>query len=417
MEKEAKPVHSFTKLEKILKNYDLKHPTARPAVDFSNTEIAFEGKSDEELKKTAWLFKMMNKQWLVDIGAKVGLAAIRMHLPLIESVIKSTIFDQFCGGTTLLESQGTINHLFKHQVLTILDYGVERKEREEDFNNTMNEIIRAIEFASRNESVPVVSTKITGLARMGLLENVQNSKSLSKEQQLEYKSVLKRIDSICHLACRRNVQVFFDAEESWIQDAIDHLVNSMMARYNTKRVVVYNTFQLYRNDRLQYLMDSFYKAEAEGYLLGAKLVRGAYMDKEREKAEKMGYPSPIQLSKAATDDAYDTAIRFCVDNFEKIASCNASHNSESCLLQAELIAQKGIQKNHPNLNFCQLFGMSDTLTFNLAKAGYNVAKYVPYGPIPEVIPYLIRRAEENASITGDMSRELELILREVERRG
>ncbi len=385
--------------------------------DFTNTEVAFAGKSDEALAKSARLFALMNKHWLVGIGSKLGIAAIKMHLPFVEGIVKNTIYEQFCGGTTLLETLKTIEHLQKQNVLTVLDYGAEAKEKEEDFNHTMNEIIRAIEFASQTPGVPMVSTKVTGLARFELLEAIQRGDVLSKELRAEYKNVLKRVDAICYVASQKNVSVFIDAEETWIQDTINHLVNLMMKRYNRERAVVFNTFQLYRTDQLQYLMHSFNLAKKEGYVLGAKLVRGAYMEKERERAAKMGYTSPIHPNKAATDDAYNTAVRFCVDNYEKIASCNASHNAESAMLQAELIAQRGIPRDHPHLLFCQLYGMSDNLTFNLAKTEYNAAKYVPYGPVREVVPYLIRRAQENSSVTGDMSREYQLVLKEMKRRG
>ncbi len=387
-----------------------------PVVDFSNTEIAFHHKSDEALKKSAWLFSMMNKKWLVDTLSPVGLLAVKLKLPFVGTIIKATIFEQFVGGTTLLESQQSIDLLFENKVQSILDYGAEAKSTEKDFNHTMNECIRAIDFAANNESVPVVSAKITGLARFGLLEEIQNGASLDKEMRKEYRNVLKRIDAICHVANDRKVGVFFDAEESWIQDAIDHLVNIMMKRYNKESVIVYNTFQMYRHDRLQYLIDSFDKANEEGYYLGAKLVRGAYMEKERDRAEELAYTSPIQPSKKATDDAFNTALRFCVDNYKKIGSCNATHNQKSCLLLAELIAEKKIPKNHPHLNFCQLYGMSDHITFNLAAQGYNVAKYMVYGSVRDVVPYLIRRAHENSAVSGDMSREFALVKKEVDRR-
>ncbi|MDX1940339.1 MAG: proline dehydrogenase family protein [Saprospiraceae bacterium] len=385
--------------------------------DFSNTEIAFAGKSDDELRKSARLFALMNKHWLVGIGSKLGIAAIKMHLPFVEGIVKNTIYEQFCGGTTLLETQKTIQKLQRQNVLTILDYGAEAKEKEEDFNYTMNETIRAIEFASQTPGVPIVSSKISGLARFGLLEAIQRGDALSQELRAEYKNVLKRVDAICYVASLKGVSVFFDAEETWIQNSINHLVNLMMKRYNREKAVIYNTFQLYRTDQLQYLSNSFNQAKKDGYILGAKLVRGAYMDKERERALRMGYPSPIHPNKSATDDAFNTAVRFCVDNFEELASCNASHNADSAILQAELIIQRGIPGNHPYLLFSQLYGMSDNLSFNLAKAGFNVAKYVPYGPVREVVPYLIRRAEENASVTGDMSREYGLVFEEIKRRG
>ena len=399
-------------------NYSEKSTTnpSDPLVDFSNTEIAFKHKNNKELKRTAWLFSLMNKSWLVNLSSTLGLWALKLRLPFVKTIIKSTIFEQFVGGTTLLECQKSIEQLYKNRVLSILDYGAEAKTTEKDFNNTMNECIRAIEFANTNASVPVVSTKITGMARFGLLESIQKGEPLTRETRREYRNVLKRIDSLCHVAKKKKVGVFFDAEESWIQDAIDHLVGLMMKRYNRGEVIIYNTFQLYRHDRLQFLIDSFQKAEKEGYMLGAKLVRGAYMEKERERAEEMGYPSPIQPNKAATDDAFNTAIRFCVDNYEKLASCNATHNQASCLLQAQLIAERNIPRDHQHLNFCQLYGMSDNITYNLANADYNVAKYLPYGSIEEVVPYLIRRAQENTAVTGDMSREYKMIRQEIKRR-
>ncbi|GAB4253517.1 MAG: proline dehydrogenase family protein [Saprospiraceae bacterium] len=415
MKTEGKPVPSKEKLEKLARAFEAAGVTA--PVDFNNTEIAFEDKSDKELRKTYRLFKMMNNPTLVKIGSVLGMLGARYWLPFFETAVRNTIFWQFCGGTTLLDSQESIARLYKHGVFSVLDYGAEGKETEEDFNQTMVEIIRAIEFGSQNEAVPVVSVKMTGLARFDLLDRVSNTEELSPEEQEEYKNVLKRIDSICHNAASKGLSVFIDAEESWIQPAIDHLTNQMMERYNKERVVVYNTFQLYRTDRLQYLMNSYDDSRKKGYLLGAKLVRGAYMDKEREQAAEKGYPSPIHPNKAATDHDYNLAIRFCIENYEHIALCNATHNSESNYLMASLIDEKKLPKDHPHLNFCQLYGMSDNITFNLAKAGYNVAKYVVYGPVRTVIPYLIRRTQENTSVTGDMSRELALVTTEMKRRG
>lgn len=386
-------------------------------VDFSNTEIAFSNKSDKELKRTAFIFRVMMKKWLVDLGSQAALLSLKLKLPFVEKIIKNSIFPQFVGGTSLLECQPTIDHLYKHNTQTILDYGAEAKTDVAAFNHTMSQCIRAIEFAANNDPVPVVSTKITGLASFALLEHIQNANSLNVMQRSEYRNVLKRIDAICHIAAEKNVGIFFDAEETWIQQTIDHLVILMMKRYNKGRAIVYNTYQMYRKDRLIFLFDSFDLAKKDDYFLGAKLVRGAYMEKERERAEEKGYPDPIHPSKEATDNAYNLAVRFCVDNYLEMASCNASHNTDSVMLQANLIDEKNIPKDHPHLNFCQLYGMSDLLTFNLAHAGYNVAKYVPYGPIREVIPYLIRRAEENSTVKGDLSREYKMIKAEVDRRG
>jgi len=386
-------------------------------LDFKDYGIAFESRSNEELLQMARMFGLMNKTWLVNIGSTLGLTAFKLHLPFTERIVYNTIFPQFCGGRTLLECEPAIDNLSKYGVMTILDYGAEGKETEKDFNVTMNETLRAIEFAANNQSIPVVSTKITGLTKNNLLEKISADQQLTTREEHEYESLLKRIDVICNRASEKNVAVFIDAEESWIQDAIDNIVNKMMARYNTSKAVVYNTFQMYRHDRLSYLKSSHQQAKKSGYILGAKLVRGAYMEKERARAVSQKYPSPINKDKASTDQLYDDGIAYCVNHFEEIASCNASHNATSNMLQAKLIHDKGIDKNHPHLNFCQLFGMSDHITFNLAKAGYNVAKYMPYGPVKDVIPYLIRRTQENTSVTGDMSREYKMILEELQRRG
>ena len=415
MKKLGKPVKDISKIRKVVEEV-MDSSTAQP-VDFSDTKTAFAQKSDEALKKAAWIFGLMNRHWLVGIGSKVGLAAIRMQLPFAERMVKNTIFEQFCGGTTLLNAQPAIERLYNQGVYGALDYGVEGKETEEDFNNTMNEVLRAIHFAARRESVQVVSAKITGIARFGLLEAIQRGETFTKESRAEYKNVLKRIDAICHTAAKKGISVYIDAEESWIQDPIDHFVNMMMRRYNRERAVVYNTFQLYRKDRLQFLITSYNQAKRGRYILGAKLVRGAYMEKERKRAADRGYPSPIHPTKEACDDAYNTAIRFCVDNCEHIASCNATHNAASNMLQAELIQRKGLPRDHPHLLFSQLYGMSDNITFNLSKEGFNAVKYIPYGPVREVVPYLIRRAEENSSVTGDMGREYHLVQQEMKRRG
>ncbi len=385
-------------------------------IDFKDTKIAFEHKSNEELKKAAWLFKMMNNPKLVKFGSTLGLKALKWNLPFAQTAIKKTIFDQFCGGRSLSETQKTINLLYEHNTLTILDYGAEAKTTEQDFNKTMSETLAAIDFGEMNASVPVVSAKITGMARFALLEKIQLGVELMDREKKEWESALKRIDVVCHHALNKKVGIFFDAEESWIQDAIDKVVNMMMEKYNKRQVIVYNTFQMYRHDRLEYLMSSHEEAKEKGYLLGAKLVRGAYMEKERERAKIKNYPSPIQADKNATDSDYNSALQYCIMNYETISSCNATHNEFSNYFQAELLDQMDIPNNHPHINFCQLYGMSDQITFNLAKGGFNAAKYVPYGAIKEVIPYLIRRANENSSVSGEMSRELKLIKEEMKRR-
>ena len=387
------------------------------SIDFTNTEIAFSTKSDAELKKMGRLFSLMNKNALVNVGSKLGLIAFKLRLPFVDYIVRNTIFKQFCGGENLMDCQGAIDTLYKHNALTILDYGAEGKSEEADLDNVMEETIRAIEFAASNVSVPVISTKITGLVDNDLLIKIQNKEELSSGEQRDYDKMQSRIDRICRRAYELKVGVFVDAEESWLQDPIDDLVLDMMRKYNQERVIIYNTYQLYRHDKLAHLKRDHAQATKGGFLFGAKLVRGAYMEKERARAAEMDYPSPIQPDKASTDRDFDLGVEYCVMNYETIASCCASHNVSSNKKQADLINKLGLDKEHPHFNFCQLYGMSDYITFNIGKAGYNVAKYVPYGPIRDVVPYLIRRAQENTSVTGEMSRELSLIKSEVKRRG
>lgn len=385
-------------------------------VNFRDTKTAFEYKSNSELRKAAWLFKMMSNPKLVALGSKLGMKALSWNLPFTETAIKKTIFAQFCGGTSLPNTQPVINKLYEYKTLTILDFGAEAKESEADFNRTMSETLKAIDFGATNLSVPVVSAKITGMARFALLEKIQAGKGLTAKEKKEWENALKRIDVVCHHATDKQVGVFFDAEESWIQDTIDQVVNDMMAKYNRGKVYVYNTYQMYRHDRLEYLTNSHKDALKGGYMLGAKLVRGAYMEKERARAEEKGYPSPIQENKHATDNDFNSALQYCIENYETISSCNATHNEFSSYVQAEIMDQLNIPRDHPHINFCQLYGMSDHITFNLAKNGFNAAKYVPYGTVQDVVPYLIRRAQENSSVSGEMGRELALIKKEKSRR-
>lgn len=388
-----------------------------PIVDFTNTEVAFSHMKDNELLATRWLFRLMNNSTLVDLLSNTALYGLKWNLPLVEWAIKKTIFSHFCGGQSLKDCAPQIERLLTSRVLTILDYGAERKEHEEDFDKTCGQTLKAIEFASGNPGVPCVSTKLTGMVNTLLLEKKQAGGELSSEEVQAFQRFVSRMERIAKKAADLEMSVFIDAEESWIQNPIDDLVDDLMLEFNKKRAVVYNTIQLYRHDRLDFFVKSHEKARSQGYILGMKLVRGAYMDKERERAEEMGYPSPIHEDKPAVDKDYNEAVRYCVSNYDTIASSNASHNWASNALQAQLMEDRNIEKNHPNLNFCQLYGMSDNITYNLASLGYNVAKYMPYGPVKEVMAYLIRRAQENTSVSGDMSRELRLLSEEIKRRG
>jgi proline dehydrogenase len=385
-------------------------------VDFSDTKTAFASKSLKELRKSLWLFRFMNHGTLVDILTALAGWAIRWRIPLAKTLIKYTIFDQFVGGETLSESQSSIDKLWKSHILTVLDYGAEGKSTEEELDAARDQFVHSVIFAAASESVPVVSIKVSALAQNDLLEKVQRGDELTMEERERFERVRERVNQICREAYEQGIRIFIDAEESWIQEPIDDLVEMMMERYNKENVVVYQTFQMYRKDRYAYLERLYQDARKKDYKLGAKLVRGAYMEKERNRAEDLGYPSPIHDTKVEVDADFDRAIGFCVDHYEEIASCAATHNMQSCLFQAELIGKRQLPRNHPHLNFCQLYGMSDHITFNLAANGFNVAKYVVYGRVGEVVPYLSRRAEENTAARGEFGREYQLLLREYQRR-
>ncbi len=391
--------------------------TEGPRLDFSNTENAFSYKTDKELKKTYWLFKWMNNPSLVSAGNVIGTFAARFPFHIFDPIIRQTIFYQFCGGTTLLECQKLVDKLYSQHALTILDYGVEGKTKDEEFEKTLEENLRAIEFAASNPNVPGLSTKLTGYIPFSVLEKIHSGVELSAYDKIAWERLEERFVSLCDRAAELGVSLFVDAEESWIQDPIDQLVDKYMPTYNKEKPIIYNTYQMYRKGRLDYLKNSFEEARSKNFILGAKVVRGAYMEKERNRAHELGIEDPILPDKATTDLQYDDSIRFCIQFPDQISICNSSHNVASTLLQVELMKKHGLPNDHPNLNFCQLLGMSDNLTFNLAEKGYCVAKYVPYGPVSEVVPYLMRRAKENTSITGDMSRELKLLHAEMARRG
>lgn len=386
------------------------------SLSFDNTAIAFESKTDKALKKADFLFSCIGKPWLVKVGATVTPLALKMGLP-IKGLIRNTIFSQFCGGENLQEAAQAATSLSKFHVGVALDYGVEAMEGEENYDHAVPEFIRAIEYAAGNHNIPFIAIKVTGFARFSLLEKIHSKATLTADEVAEYNRVRNRILSIASTAAQHKIGLLIDAEESWIQQPVDDLADELMARFNRQDVIIYNTFQMYRHDRLAFLKSSFEKAQQQGYLLGAKLVRGAYMEKERKRAEEMGYPSPIQPDKEATDRDYDAAVRFCMERLDKLAVFVGTHNEQSNMLAASLLHQQGLPHDHAHVSFSQLLGMSDNITFNLAHAGYHVSKYLPYGPVKDVMPYLLRRAQENTSISGQMGRELGLIRRERKRRG
>ncbi len=385
------------------------------SIDFSNTEIAFKAKSNGDLRNSYMLFKALGYNWLVQVGPAMVNAAFAISLP-IKGIIKSTVFKQFCGGESIEDCAKTIESLSKYGIGTILDYSVEGKEAEEDFEHTTKETIETIAKAHNNPKIPFSVFKVTGLARMDLLSKVNDGKTLSSTETAEFARVRERVNRICKSAYDKNVRIFIDAEESWIQKTIDNLVDEMMEMYNKNEAIVYNTLQFYRHDRLDFLKQSFQRAVEKKYQIGVKLVRGAYMEKERVRAQQLSYTDPIQPNKEASDEDYNEALQFCVKNIDRIAICAGTHNEESCKFLAEMMAEANLPNNDRRIYFSQLFGMSDNLSYNLANAGYNVAKYLPYGPVKAVMPYLFRRAQENTSAKGQAGRELTLILREMKRR-
>jgi len=385
-------------------------------IKFDNTEIAFESKSNNDLNRAYRLFKLIGNRNLVKIGKPLTNFALSVGLP-IKGVVRSTIFAQFCGGETINECDATIQQLGKFGIGTILDYSVEGKTSDEDFEHTTEEIIATIIKATTTTYIPFAVFKVTGIARFDLLEKANLSTSgLTEKELIEYKQLLERVDRICKAGFDNNVPVFIDAEETWIQDAIDRITYEMMLKYNKEIAIVYNTVQIYRHDRLAYLKKEIEQAKVDGVKYGVKLVRGAYMEKERARAAEKGYPSPIQPNKIACDKDYNLALEFLVSEIDQMALCAGSHNEESALYLTELLAKHGIKNVDKRVYFAQLLGMSDHISFNLSKEGYNVAKYVPYGPIKEVMPYLLRRADENTSVAGQTSRELNLIMKERQRR-
>lgn len=384
-------------------------------IDLWNTEIAFQSKSDKELKEAYRLFKMLGSPTVMLFGKYLTLAALKLRLPM-KWAVRNTIFKHFCGGETIDQCEGVINNLDAFGIGTILDYSVEGKEDRDSYDATCEEILRTVEKAAGNPKIPFCVVKVTGICSNNMLEKVSLGAELTTQEKDEYNRLQYRLERIAKACYKTGTPLFVDAEHSWMQKAIDDLVMSLMAKYNKEKPVVFNTLQMYRHDRMEHLRNAFITAMNGNFYYGVKLVRGAYMEIERERAAEKGYPDPIQPNKAATDNDYNEALMFCLDHLDRIAFCVATHNEESSLLVVREMERRKIDKSNNHIYFSQLYGMSDHISFNLSKAGYLVAKYVPYGPIKEVMPYLIRRAEENTSVAGQSGRELTLLKREMERR-
>lgn len=401
-------------------------------ISFDNTEFAFEYKTDKELKDANFLFSLMSSPALVNIGTKITPWALEVGLP-VKGIIRNTIFKQFAGGETLEETAKLANRLGKYNVQVILDYGAEGGGGSDaEYDAAADQFIKVIDYAATQANIGFMSVKVTGIARFSLLEKLDALMSagegslikrylsavekLTAEEKDEWHRVRLRLIRICQRGVEKNVGMMVDAEETWIQDPVDALIMLMMDSFNKEKAVIYNTAQFYRHDRLKFLKDCYEAAVERGFILGIKLVRGAYMEKERDRAVEKNYPSPIQPDKESTDRDFNEAVKFCIEHIENIAAIIATHNERSNLLAVNLLKEKGIALNHPHIHFSQLYGMSDNITFNLAHSGCNVSKYLPFGPIKYVIPYLMRRAEENTSVKGQTGRELGLIKKELKRR-
>ncbi|WP_457617231.1 proline dehydrogenase family protein [Lutibacter sp.] len=382
---------------------------------FDNTEVAFALKSNSELDRAYYLFEMIKREPLVKIGTAVTKFALKTHLP-VEGIIRTTVFDHFCGGVTEEDCMPTIDKMFTKNVHSVLDYSAEGKEIESQFDLAMSKTLNTIKFGKEKESIPFAVFKPTGFGRLEVYQKVSEGKQLTAQEQEEWDRIKERYNTVSKSAYDNNVPLLIDAEETWMQDAADDLIEEMMRKYNKEKVIVFGTLQLYRWDRLDYLKKLHERAKKEGFKIGMKLVRGAYMEKERERAAKKGYKDPICESKEATDKMYNDVLTYMFENIDDMAIFAGTHNEESSYLLMDLIKNSSISKNDDRIWFGQLYGMSDHISYNLSKEGYNVAKYLPFGPVRDVMPYLIRRAEENTSVAGQTSRELELLKRERERR-
>ncbi|SFW60996.1 L-proline dehydrogenase [Sinomicrobium oceani] len=382
---------------------------------FEDTKTAFALKTDVELERAYFLFKLIANQPLVRIGTAVTNFALKTHLP-VEGLIRSTVFDQFCGGISEEDCMPVIDKIYEKGVSSVLDYSVEGKNEENPLDESYRRVIDILNFVKEKDSIPFAVFKPSSYGRLSLFQKVNDGEKLTVREQDEWDRVVNRFDSSCRKAYQLDVALLIDAEEYWIQDAVDNLITDMMRKYNKEKAVVYNTLQMYRWDRMDYLKKLYKQAEEEEFYVGVKLVRGAYMEKENERAEEKGYPTPICSSKEATDKNYNEAVHFMADHLDRMAIFAGTHNEDSSYLLMELMEEKGIAKDDPRVWFGQLYGMSDHISYNLGARGYNVAKYLPFGPVKDVMPYLIRRAEENTSVAGQTSRELSLLKKEKKRR-
>lgn len=390
--------------------------TAATELDLNNTAIAFASLSDQQLWQAIILFKVIGSPLVVKLGPTFADLSLKLHLP-VQGLIKKTVFSHFCGGENIPDCLPRIEQLGSKSIGTILDFAREGGGQEEDFDIVTQEIIRTIDMAAQHRHlIPFAVFKPSGVASLELMTKMDQGDRLTLEENAAFARVKARFASICEHAAKKRVRIMIDAEESWIQKTVDTLAMELMARLNKEQAIVFNTVQLYRNDRLEFIKTWHRTAQDQDFHLGFKLVRGAYLEKENETAAEEGRPSPLNSSKEATDREYNEALKFCVTHLERIAICAGTHNEDSVRLLVDLMARQKISPNDERIHFAQLLGMSDHISFNLAAKGYLVAKYVPYGTVAELLPYLTRRAQENSSVLGQSSRELDLLNREYARR-
>ncbi|WP_374440349.1 proline dehydrogenase family protein [Epilithonimonas sp.] len=383
---------------------------------FNDTKLAFADKTDAQLKKAYWMFKAIEQPAVTNIGVSLLNFTVRNNFPFVDGIVKQTLFEQFCGGETREESMKVVKQMFKRGVGSIFDYSIEGKEEEEVFDAVCKEIKDIVRFSVGNPAIPFIVFKPTAFGRIDIYEEVGKGKELTTSQKEEWNKVVQRFDEVCQLCFESDKKVMVDAEETWMQDAADQLCEEMMEKYNKEKAIVWNTIQMYRTGRLEYMNDHLERARAKGYFIGYKIVRGAYMEKERKRAEEQNYPDPIQPTKQATDDNYNAGIDFVMEHLDKVSAFFGTHNEKSSELVMDKMKTKGLEHDNPHIYFGQLYGMSDNITYYLADKHYNVAKYLPYGPVKDVVPYLTRRAQENTSVAGQTGRELGLIQKELKRR-
>ena len=388
--------------------------TGAAPMRFDDTSIAFAHRSDVELRRARWMFGLIGAPSLVRVGSKMLRLAVALRLPLHWAL--GPVFDYFCGGEDIDDSLSTSTRLHEFGVKTILDFSAEGQTGELALDAARDEILATIQAAEGNDQFAFAVFKVSALSDNELLEAKGSNIPLDRLQKATWKKVEDRVTQLCHEAATRGVRIMIDAEETWLQNAIDGLAECMMRTHNRGRCVVYTTAQMYRHDRLDYVFKIQAKARKEGWISGVKLVRGAYMEKERERAAELELPSPIQPNKAATDRDFDAAIDYALDHLDHLHIVCGTHNEGSTARLADGMTARGLSPDDNRVAFAQLLGMSDNLSFNLAHRGFLSAKYVPYGPLLEAIPYLIRRAEENTSVGGQTSRELGLIRTELARR-